>query len=126
MLAALARKHGGVRVSYGWIMQHLMGGPQSVTYVARALGISQQAVSKSLRELERLGYVKESDGEDGRARYVALTARGQDLVAAARRSRAAVDDDVRRLLGADTYEKTRTALRRTLEHLAAAAVRARA
>ena len=64
---------------------------RAIGELAARLGVSQQAASKSVADLERRGYVRrEADPADGRARHAALTARGEAAIAAGRRHRAAV------------------------------------
>jgi hypothetical protein len=55
----------------------LMPWPRTIGSLAERLGVSQQAASKAVADLERRGCVRrEADPADGRARRVALTARG--------------------------------------------------
>src|ERR1044072_2384751 len=80
------------RFADGVVFQHLVDGPRSVTDLAARLGGTQQAPPKAVAGLEARGYVlRRPDPDDGRGRQVALTARGQGIVDAARRHRAAVD-----------------------------------
>ena len=46
-----------VRDSHGYVVQGLLAGDTTVTQLGARLGISAQAVSKTVRELERAGYV---------------------------------------------------------------------
>ena len=80
-----------VRDSHGYVVQGLLAGDTTVTQLGTRLGISAQAVSKTVRELERAGYVaRGTDATDRRARPLRLTARGEQLVDASRRARLAV------------------------------------
>jgi DNA-binding MarR family transcriptional regulator len=73
------------------------------------MGVTQQRASKAAGELEELGYVRrEADPGDARVRRLVLTARGHGAVEAARRARAALEDDLRERLGA---RRVRTAER---------------
>ena len=59
-----------------------MGAPLRVSEIADAVGITQQAVGKHLRELSSKGFcVINRDAEDGRARLVDLTRNGIKAVA---------------------------------------------
>ena len=63
-----------LRMADGVVFQHLVPGPQPIGELAARLGVSQQAASKSVADLERRGYVRrEADPADGRARRAALT-----------------------------------------------------
>src|SRR5688500_16565965 len=58
-----------VRVSHGYIFQGLLAGDSTVTQLAQRLGVTAQAVSKAVTELEALGYLeRQRDERDGRAR----------------------------------------------------------
>jgi len=99
------------RFADGVVFQHLVDGPRSVTDLAARLGVTQQAGSKSVADLEARGYVlRRPDPDDGRGRHVALTARGQGIVDAARRHRSAVDAEVADQVG----PRRAAAARRTL------------
>jgi DNA-binding MarR family transcriptional regulator len=69
------------------VFQHLVPGPVPVSALAGALGVSQQAASKSVIELERMGYVRRQGTADRRVRVVELTDRGEAAVREARRLR---------------------------------------
>ncbi|HET9648593.1 MAG TPA: MarR family transcriptional regulator [Microlunatus sp.] len=94
VLAALDREGlTGLRVSHGYLVQRLLRGPRSVGALAEDLGISQQAVSKSVAQLADGGYVVVfQDRIDGRRRLVELSERGHRAVARARAARAALTD----------------------------------
>ncbi|MEU3650857.1 MarR family transcriptional regulator [Lentzea sp. NPDC034063] len=95
--------HEGVRVSHGYVIQHLIEGAPTVSELGELLGVTQQAASKQLLELERLGYVtREPDRADSRIRRAGLTDRGRRLVEDSRRLRSELDvhgdDEVKRAL----------------------------
>src|SRR5262245_44582702 len=75
-----ARGVRGVRDSHGFIIQHLLRGPHSASELAELLGISQQAVSKSLAELARWKLVQPAPSADRRVRKLRLSARGRAVV----------------------------------------------
>ena len=84
--------HTGVRVSHGYVIQHLIEGAPTVSELGELLGVTQQAASKQLLELERLGYVaRVPDGADSRIRRAQLTERGRRLVKDSRRLRRQLD-----------------------------------
>jgi DNA-binding MarR family transcriptional regulator len=116
-----------LRLADGVVFQHLVAGPRTIGSLAERLGVTQQAASKAVADLERRGYVKrEADPGDRRARQVALTERGDAAIAAGRRHRAAVGAELADRLGAERVEAARTALLEALEaYGGAAAVRGR-
>ena len=89
VLERLSAEHPDVRYAHGFLIQQLVEGPRPVGEIAENLGVTSQAVSKTVRELEGLGYVERSaDAADGRVRRVALTARGRAVLEAGRSIRA--------------------------------------
>jgi DNA-binding MarR family transcriptional regulator len=106
MLDALReRGHPDLRYSHGFLFQQLVEGARPVGEIASNLGVTSQAVSKAVRELEALGYVsRDADPADARVRRVALTARGQDAVAAGREIRASLNARFAEALGAERVE----------------------
>ena len=122
-----AADHPDLRASHGFVFQVLVPGPASIGDIADALGITSQAVSQSVGELERLGYVARTrSGADGRRRLVALTARGEDAVETGRRVRAEISREIARAIGATRAREVAAALADVLEARGAMdAVRAR-
>jgi DNA-binding MarR family transcriptional regulator len=106
-----------VRDSHGYVVQGLLAGDTTVTALAARLGVTAQAVSKSVTELERAGYVRRGhDPSDGRARPLQLTARGEALVDASRRARQAVARDLTRWLGTRDEAELVRLLQHAAEH----------
>jgi DNA-binding MarR family transcriptional regulator len=90
-----------VRASHGYVFQGVLAGDTTVTQLAHRLGVSAQAVSKSVAELERAGYLERRPHEhDGRTRLLTLTDRGRAMLATSRRARRAVADEITEQLGA--------------------------
>jgi DNA-binding MarR family transcriptional regulator len=116
-----------LRMADGVVFQHLVPGALAIGELAARLGVSQQAASKSVADLERRGYVRRAaDPADGRGRHAALTERGEAAIAAGRRHRAAVEAELARRLGAERLEAARHTLIDVLEALGGgAAVRGR-
>ena len=101
----LKAEHPHVRYAHGFLIQQLVEGPRPVGEIAENLGVTSQAVSKSVRELEALGYVDRwSDPADGRVRRVALTDKGRAVLEASRAS-------ARRQRGAGRGARRRSARR---------------
>ena len=58
-----------VRFADGFVFQHLVGEPVTIGALADRLAVTQQAISKSVADLERRGYVeRRPDPDDARAR----------------------------------------------------------
>ncbi len=116
-----------VRFADGVVFQHLVEAPVTIGVLAERLGVTQQAVSKSVADLERRGYVeRRRDPDDARARRVALTARGQGAIEAGRRHRAAISGELAGRLGARRVEGARRLLLDVIADLGAdTAIRSR-
>ncbi|MEG8275362.1 MarR family winged helix-turn-helix transcriptional regulator [Streptomyces sp. AHA2] len=83
-----SRGFGDLRMSHGYVFQHLVDGRPTVSDLAAKLDMTQQGASKVVAELERLGYVERLPSpRDARVRHVALTGRGREAVTAARHAR---------------------------------------
>ena len=106
-----AAGHAGVRRSHGYLIQVLLDRSPTIGELALDLGVSQQAASKTVGELEDLGYVERRPSpDDRRVRRVVLTGRGHDVVETARRFRRELEDAVRSRIGDDGVEQARQAL----------------
>jgi len=76
------------RPSHGFIFQGLLAGDTTITQLAQRLGVSAQAMSKSVSELEHAGYLeRRRDDGDGRARTIVMTERARLMLERSRRSR---------------------------------------
>jgi DNA-binding MarR family transcriptional regulator len=116
MLERLAAEHPRVRYAHGFLIQQLVDGPRPVGEIAENLGVTSQAVSKTVRELEGLGYVDRSaDAADGRVRRVALTESGRALLEAGRAIRAELNAELAGALGGDRVAAAAETLRAALE-----------
>ena len=107
-----------LRHGHGYLMQRLLLGPCTATEIARELGVTQQAVSKGIKELIQLGHVEfVPDTADRRRRPVTLTADGRKAVETARATRRSLDRRLRNALGSPDFDRTMHALRLALEAL---------
>ena len=118
---------GDLRFADGIVFQHLVPGPIAIGALAERLGVTQQAASKAVADLERRGYVERVTGtEDGRVRHVSLTGRGRAAIESGRRHRAALQDELASKLGRRRAEGARRLLAEVAAELGASpAVRGR-
>ena len=109
-----------LRRSHGYVVQRLLDGPRAVGAIAADLGVTSQAVSGLVRELEAAGHLERSPGDDDRrVRLVALTPRGRAAVEAARAARAAEAAELAEALGPERVEAARRLLVDVLAHTGA-------
>jgi DNA-binding MarR family transcriptional regulator len=109
-----------LRFADGFVFQHLVEGPVTIGALADRLGVTQQAASKSVADLERRGYVeRRADPDDARARLVALTARGEAAIEGGRRHRAALTGELAEQLGPRRAEAARRLLLDVVDALGA-------
>ncbi|MGE3074349.1 MAG: MarR family winged helix-turn-helix transcriptional regulator [Dehalococcoidia bacterium] len=88
------------KFSHGFIVQGLLAGDTTVTELAERLSISVQAVSKTVQEMESLGYVeKRPDPNDRRSSNLYLTGRAHANIAAARAARFEIQTQLLQRLG---------------------------
>ncbi|GAA1683401.1 MarR family transcriptional regulator [Kribbella yunnanensis] len=106
------------RFADGVVFQHLVSGPVTITTLADRLGVTQQAASKTVADLESRGYLTRAPAPtDARAKQVTFTPRGKAVIAAARKHRAAIDTELRKALGNNQVEAARQLLVDALTHL---------
>jgi len=97
-----------LRFSHGFLFQHLIDGPRSVSELARLQEVSVQAVSKTVNELIDDGYlVATPDETDRRSRLISLSDRGWAAVKRARTARARQDRLLERSLGTERVDQLR-------------------
>ncbi|SDS52459.1 DNA-binding transcriptional regulator, MarR family [Friedmanniella luteola] len=101
-----ALKGTGLRHGHGYLVQRLLVGPATATELADELGITQQAVSKTVKELIDLGHLETvPDPTDHRRRPVRLTPRGVEAVERARAARTEVESRIRAALGQERTDR---------------------
>jgi DNA-binding MarR family transcriptional regulator len=110
----------GLRYTHGFVFQHLHSGPKSISELAALLEVTQQAASKTVAELERLGFVEQTASDDARVRRVQLSAHGLAAVEKGRAIRAGLEKRFERTLGRPAVEDARRLLARVLESLGGA------
>jgi DNA-binding MarR family transcriptional regulator len=109
-----------LRQSHGYVVQHLIESSRTITELARRMEVTQQAASKSVAELIRLGVLEAEPGEDRRERRIRLSERGWQAVRTARRHRREIERRLLRALGAARYQRAKSILIEALEALGGA------
>ena len=115
-----ARGFAGLRVSHGYLIQHVVANERSITELAARMGVSQQAASKAVRELVELGYLALTKGSDARQRTVGLSPRGREALRNARTVRRALERRLLRDMSASAVGAARTVLTTMLQQLGGA------
>jgi DNA-binding MarR family transcriptional regulator len=99
-----AQGFGDLRMSHGYVFQHLIDAQPTVSDLSEKLDMTQQGASKAVAELERLGYVERLPSpRDARIRHVALTRKGREAVTAARRARERLEARLRERSGGTAF-----------------------
>lgn len=102
--------HEDLRPAHGIAMQMISRGG-SISDLARRLGVSKQAASKTMTTLERLGYAERRPSpRDHRQIEVALTARGADALALSGEILNRLRDEWAALLGQREMDQLENAL----------------
>lgn len=109
----------GLRESHGFVVQHLLRGPHSISELASLIGITQQAVSKTVAEMARNEYVEDAPSEDARVRKLRLSARGRAAVQATRTFRRKLEAELASHAGQAEFQRAKRVLLGALEHLGA-------
>lgn len=117
LLAMQQAGYGDLREAHGFLVQHLLRGPHSVGELAKLIGVTQQAVSKTVSELVRAGYLQIQPADDARVRLVRLSERGHAAVLASRRFREKLERRLLQTLGAKRAKALRIALADVLKEL---------
>jgi len=107
----------GVRDSHGYLIQHLMESDRSITELARRMGITQQAVSKTIAELASLGVLEASPAKDRRSKRVRLSRKGWECVRFGRRVRKQMEKRLTSAAGKRKYVQAKATLVRCLHIL---------
>jgi DNA-binding MarR family transcriptional regulator len=117
MERALKAGFKGVRESHGYVIQHLIESERTITELAKRMGVTQQAASKMVAELVRLGIVEAVSAKDKRAKGIRLSQRGWKCVQLGRRARTQIDERLIRAAGRKSYEGARSTLLTYLQAL---------
>ena len=106
-----------LRESHGYVIQHLIQSERSITELARRMAVSQQAASKSVAELVRLGVLEQSPGTDRRSKAIRLSKKGWNGVQAARRIRARIHRRLQQAIGKRESDRIKKSLIACLDEI---------
>jgi DNA-binding MarR family transcriptional regulator len=121
VLAAVRDEVGeDLRFGDGYLFQHLIPGPTTASELGRKLGVTQQAASLQIADLERRKLVRRSaSGADARARPVELTDRGWRAIEVARSARLAIAQELEDVLGTRNARQLTSLLQKVSEQTGA-------
>jgi DNA-binding MarR family transcriptional regulator len=97
-----------LRMRHTAVLEMLAPGPANVTELAGHLGMTPQAMSELLDDMERGGYLqREIDPRDRRARVIRLTSRGQQAVRRCYDLLEAIEAEYAEAVGEKRYREAR-------------------
>lgn len=112
------RGHVKIRTSHSAVIGNLGYDTLRLTELAQRGGITQQAMGKLIKELERIGYVQRAvDETDKRARNIQLTERGKQLMVDSVEVFAEVRNEYAEAMGSGHLEKLEQQLGKANEAL---------
>jgi DNA-binding MarR family transcriptional regulator len=117
MESIVRRGFDRVRESHGYLIQHVIDSERSISELASRMEVTQQAASKTVAELVRLGLLEAVPAKDRRAKRIRLSRRGWECVRFARRSRARIDQRLLQGMGTKAYKRTKASLLTCLKEL---------
>jgi DNA-binding MarR family transcriptional regulator len=113
-----ARGHPDIRASHQVVFSNIGLGRPRVTELAERAQVTQQAMGKTLKELENLGYVERAvDSEDRRAKTIKLTAKGLQLMDDALAVTASVNSYYAGIIGQPELDQLASQLRNAVSKL---------
>lgn len=92
-----------VRESHGYVVQHLMERERSISELARRMGVTQQAASKTVAEMVRVGILESKAANDRRTKMIQISRRGWESIRVSRQTRATLDRKLAKVLGDEDY-----------------------
>jgi DNA-binding MarR family transcriptional regulator len=106
-----AQGFGELRFNDGVVLQHVLAAPVSITALADRMGVTQQAASKAVADLESRGILRrEADPSDARTRLLHLTEHAIAAVEATRALRQGLQDELAGEFGGARIEDARALL----------------
>ncbi|WP_370961786.1 MarR family winged helix-turn-helix transcriptional regulator [Amycolatopsis sp. cg9] len=100
-----------LRFNDGVVIQHVLAAPLSITVLAERMGVTQQAASKAVADLERRGLLRrEPSPDDARTKLLHLTGHALAAVEATRVLRQELQEELVAEYGAGRVEDARDLL----------------
>src|ERR1700710_2730987 len=112
---------GGARSTFGPVLRALRAGDSTLVALARDLGVTKQAVSRVVEDMRAARVARHRRRPtDGRARLLALTARGREMVGAAIEIGTRFEASMASELGVQRVRALRAGLEHVVERAGAA------
>lgn len=112
------RGHTKIRRSHSSLFSNLGFGAVRLTVLAERAGITQQAMGKLVKEMERVGYVKRHiDDTDKRAKIIQLTELGERLVNDSMEIVDEITAEYIQSVGSDDFDSLEVLLNKTVKKL---------
>jgi DNA-binding MarR family transcriptional regulator len=106
-----AEGYGEFRFNDGVVFQHVLAASLSISALAERMGVTQQAASKAVADLERRGLlIREVSPDDARTRLIHLTDRALASIEATRVHRQALETELTEDFGSDEVAAARRLL----------------
>jgi len=105
-----------VRSTYGYVLLAVRDHQTTGADIALLLGVSKQAASKLVDEMEHGGYVKrQPHGDDARAKSIAITSRGRRFLGVVESIYDDLEEEWSYVMGRKRLEEMRSDLRQVVE-----------
>ncbi|WP_086672901.1 MarR family winged helix-turn-helix transcriptional regulator [Amycolatopsis pretoriensis] len=102
---------GDLRFNDGVVIQHVLAAPLSITALAERMGVTQQAASKAVKDLENRGLLQRiTDPADARTKLLHLTEHARQAVEVTRDLRRDLETELETEFGAGRVEDARALL----------------
>ena len=102
----IAKSYGyedGDILSSSGILTYVYNGVTTVSKIAKNLGISRQAVHKSVKALSNKGFLTLTEGEDKRERMICMTNEGKGLLRCRQDVMKKVEEDLLNSIGKENF-----------------------
>jgi DNA-binding MarR family transcriptional regulator len=117
-LARLRRKHPEATLSYTTLLSNLDTGGTTISALARRAGVTRQAASQQIADIERAGYVVRVDApDDARAVLVKQTPKGRALLQDAIEMVGDIEAEYAAHVGVDRIAELKALLTDLLAHI---------